>query len=91
MVKKCVRLKGSENAFLCVLFDQNAQPIYVVSDPVGLSGLYPVTVNEQDEKNIVSMVGDLFKIKSPDSVFECIYFQEKTFTTKPKIFKDGLN
>lgn len=92
MAKKCVRLKGSENAFLCVILDQNAQPVYVVSDPVGLSGLYPATVREEDEKRIISMVGDLFKIKHPENVFECIDFEEKNFIRKPKILnKNGLN
>lgn len=92
MAKKCVILKGSEKAFLCVLFDQNAQPVYAIADPVGISGIYPVTVSDADEKSIVKFIGEHFKIKSPETLFECIDFEEKKFITKHKmIFKNGLN
>lgn len=92
MAKKCVRLKGSENAFLCVIFDQDSQPIYIIGDPVNLLGMFPVTVKADDERHIINMVGDLFKIKLPETLFECIDYNEKNFISKPKmIFKNGLN
>lgn len=92
MEKKCVRLKGSENAFICVIFDQNSQPIYVIGDPVNLFGMFPVTFKADDETHMINMIGDLFKIKSPKTLFECIDYNEKNFISKPKmIVRNGLN